>query len=66
MNTSSQSTDKSRQTTERKLSDDDIYMIIMLHHNQRMRSRDIARRFGISTARVRDIVARRSNSSCCG
>ncbi len=51
---------------ERTLSDEDTYMIMMLHQNQRMSSRDIARKFGITTARVRDIVARRSGGSCCG
>ncbi len=51
---------------ERTLSDEDIYMIMMLYQNQRMSSRDIARKFGITTARVRDIVARRSGGSCCG
>lgn len=50
----------------RSLSDEDIYMIVMLHQNQRMSSRDIARKFGITTARVRDIVARRTGGSCCG
>lgn len=56
---------RSDQST-RPLSDEDIYMIVMLHQNQRMSSRDIARKFGISTARVRDIVARRAGGSCCG
>jgi len=52
--------------TSRKLSDEDVYMIVMLYHNQRMSSRDIAKKFNISTARVRDIIARRTNGSCCG
>lgn len=50
----------------RPLSDEDIYMIMMLYQNQRMSSRAIAQKFGITTARVRDIVARRAGGSCCG
>lgn len=56
----------SGQVSGRPLTDDDIYMIMMLHQYQRMSSRDIARKFDITTARVRDIVARRSGSGCCG
>lgn len=58
--------EKNRNTASVKLTDDDIYMIMMLHQNQNMSSRDIARKFGISIARVRDIVARRTGGSCCG
>lgn len=58
--------EKNRNTASVRLTDDDVYMIMMLHQNQNMSSRDIARKFGISTARVRDIVARRAGGSCCG
>ncbi len=66
MKTAQGSSAQSSGPCTRPLSDEDIYMIVMLHQNQRMSSRDIARKFGISTARVRDIVARRAAGSCCG
>lgn len=58
--------EKDRTTGKGKLTDDDIYMIMMLYQNQNMSSRDIAKRFNITTARVRDIVAGRTGGSCCG
>lgn len=58
--------EKNRNTGPLRLTDDDVYMIMMLYQNQNMSSRDIARKFGITTARVRDIVARRAGGSCCG
>lgn len=48
------------------LSDEDIYLMYMLHTYQRISSDKLASRFGITTSQVRDIIARRSNSGCCG
>jgi len=48
------------------LSDEQIYHIYMLHEYQRIRSDKIARQFGLTTAQVQKIIARRVNSSCCG
>lgn len=58
--------EQNRNTASTRLTDDDVYMIMMLYQNQNMSSRDIARKFGITTARVRDIMARRTGGSCCG
>ncbi len=52
--------------TNVNLSDEDIYLMFMLHQYQHMNSEKLARRFGITTAQVRDIIARRANSGCCG
>lgn len=48
------------------LSDEEIYHIYMLHEYQHIRSDKIARQFGLTTAQVQKIIARRVNSSCCG
>ena len=48
------------------LSDEDIYLMFILYQYQHMSSEKLARRFGITTAQVRDIIARRANSGCCG
>lgn len=48
------------------LSDDDLYLIFMLHQNTHMSSEKIARRFGLTTGQVRRIVARSCHSGCCG
>ncbi len=50
----------------KKISDEDIYLMFMLHRHQRMSCEKIARKFGLSTGKVRDIIARRVNSGCCG
>lgn len=49
-----------------KLSDEDVYLMFMLHQHQHVSSEKLARRFGITAAQVRDIIARRANSGCCG
>lgn len=48
------------------LSDEQIYTIIMLRRYQRLDVNKIARRFGISAAQVRKLIARRTRSDCCG
>lgn len=48
------------------LSDEDIYHMYMLHTYQKKSCRDIARQFGITPGEAYDIIARRSNSGCCG
>ena len=48
------------------LSDEDIYLMFMLHRYQRKSCDQLARRFGISRARVYDLLARRQVGGCCG
>lgn len=48
------------------LSDEDIYHMLMMYQYQKTSSEKLARKFGITTAQVRDIIARRVNSGCCG
>ncbi len=48
------------------LTDEQIYTIIMLRRYQRLDVNKIARRFGITAAQVRKLIARRTRSDCCG
>ena len=48
------------------LTDEEIYTIIMLRRYQRLDINKIARRFGITAAQVRKLIARRTRSDCCG
>ena len=50
----------------RDITDEDIYLMFCLHRYQRMTCEKIARRFGISRGKVKDLIARRANSGCCG
>ena len=49
-----------------KLSDSDIYHIVMLHSYQRKSCREIAKQFGVSTGEVYEILASRTSTTCCG
>jgi len=48
------------------LSDEDIYTLVMLHRYQKLSIYKIGQRFGISAAKVRKLISRRSRSDCCG
>ncbi len=50
----------------RKISADDIYLMVCLHRYQRMSCAKIARRFGLPMDKVRDIIARNSYGGSCG
>ena len=55
-----------RKKLPNNLSDEDVYMMMMLHKYQRKSCADIARRFGITRAQAYDIIARRQIGGCCG
>jgi hypothetical protein len=55
-----------QQTLPGKLTDEDVYKIIMLHKYQRKSCAQIARQFGITRAQAYDILARRQVGGCCG
>jgi len=48
------------------LSNEDIYLMFMMYQYQHISSEKLSRKFGISTAQVREIIARHTNSGCCG
>jgi hypothetical protein len=48
------------------LSNDDIYMMVMLYQYQKVSIDKLARRFGITSGQVRNIISRRSIGGCCG
>ncbi len=50
----------------KELTADEIYHMVMLHTYQNKSCRQLARQFGISEGKAYEIVARRSNSGCCG
>ena len=52
--------------TTKELTDEDIYLMVCLHRYQRKSCEQIARQFGVSQGKVKDLIARRSNSGCCG
>ena len=49
-----------------KLTDEDVYKMMMLHKYQRKTCAQLARQFGISRAQAYDIIARRQIGGCCG
>jgi len=50
----------------RNLTDDDVYLMMMLHKYQRKSCDQLARQFGITRAQVYDLLARRQIGGCCG
>ena len=48
------------------LSDDDVYLMVMLHKYQRKNCDQLARRFGISRGQAYEILAKRAVGGCCG
>jgi transposase len=54
------------QSKKSNLSDEDIYHMFMLHTYQKKSCREIARQFGITPGEAYDIIARKTNSGCCG
>jgi transposase len=56
----------SRRRLPGKLTDDDVYLMMMLHRYQRKSCEQLARKFGISRAQVYDLLARRQVGGCCG
>lgn len=49
-----------------EITDEDIYLMVCLHRYQHKSCEQIARRFGLSQGKVKDIIARRAGSGCCG
>ena len=50
----------------RKLTDSDIYHIVMLHSYQHKSCREIAKQFGVSHGEIYEIIASRTSTTCCG
>lgn len=48
------------------ISQDDVYLMVMLHSYQRQSCEQIARRFELTRAQVYDLLARRQVGGCCG
>jgi len=48
------------------LSDEDVYLMVMLYQYQKVSIDKLARKFGITTGQVRNIMSRRSVGGCCG
>ncbi len=55
-----------RSDTGQPISDEDIYTILMLYQYKTMSLRNIAKKYGLSSCQVRDLVGRRMSVSCCG
>ena len=49
-----------------KLTDEDVYKMIMLHRYQRKTCEQLARQFGITRAQAYDLITRRQVGGCCG
>lgn len=49
-----------------KISDSDIYHMMMLHSYQHKSCSEIAKQFGVTQGEVYEIISRRTNSGCCG
>ena len=49
-----------------KLTDEDVYKMMMLHRYQGRSCAQLARQFGISHAQAWDLIARRQVGGCCG
>ena len=49
-----------------KLSNADIYHMIMLHSYQHKSCSEIARQFGVTHGEVYEIIAGRASTTCCG
>ena len=48
------------------LSDEDVYLMVMLYQYQKVSIDKLARKFGITSGQVRNIMNRRSVGGCCG
>lgn len=48
------------------LSDEETYLMVMLHKYKRMSCQQLAKRFGITSGQAADIIARRAIGGCCG
>lgn len=48
------------------LSDEDVYLMVMLYQYQKVSIDKLARKFGITSGQVRNIMSRRSVGGCCG
>ena len=48
------------------LSDEDVYLMVMLYQYQKVSIDKLARNFGITSGQVRNIMNRRSVGGCCG
>jgi hypothetical protein len=55
-----------RQDTGKAITDDEKYMMLMLHQHQKLSLRNIAKKFGISSVQARIIIGKRSGPGCCG
>ena len=56
----------SRRPLPGKLTDEDVYRMVMMHRYQRKSCAQLARAFGVSAAEAYDIIARRQVGGCCG
>ncbi len=48
------------------LSDEDVYLMVMLFQYQKVSIDKLVRKFGITSGQVRNIINRRSVGGCCG
>ena len=48
------------------LSDEDTYLMIMLYQYQKVSIDKLARKFGLTSGQVRNIINRRAIGGCCG
>ena len=55
-----------RQPLPGKLTDEDVYKMVMLHRYQRKTCEQLARQFGITRAQAYDLIARHQVGGCCG
>jgi len=55
-----------RKDTNRLLTDEEMYTMVMLYSYQRYSVEKIARRFSITPSEARAILGKRLNGSCCG
>ncbi len=55
-----------RGDTNKPISDEDIYRMLMEHKYQRTSIRRLAQKFSLTETQVRTLIGRRTGGSCCG